>query len=97
MEHLHMDMAVNVSHAGHLYTLIHNLCKEAHEGFYTRTADTKHWLDKGEFGFHSDALLVLFGCLKEHLHSIDPSLFYILLPKLLDVYLHSHEVHCHAF
>ncbi|XP_029546508.1 out at first protein homolog isoform X2 [Salmo trutta] len=47
VEHLHMDMAVNVSHAGHLYTLIHNLCKEAHEGFYTRTADTKHWLDKG--------------------------------------------------
>jgi hypothetical protein len=40
------------------------VCKEAHEGFYTRTADTKHWLDKGEFGFHSDALLVLFGCFK---------------------------------
>ncbi|XP_038844930.1 out at first protein homolog isoform X1 [Salvelinus namaycush] len=46
-EHLHMDMAVNVSHAGHLNTLIHNVCKEAHEGFYTRAADTKHWLDKG--------------------------------------------------
>ncbi|XP_045080476.1 out at first protein homolog isoform X2 [Coregonus clupeaformis] len=47
VEHLHMDMVVNVSRTGHLNTLIHNLCKEAHEGFYTRTADTKHWLDEG--------------------------------------------------
>uniref|UniRef100_A0A4W5QJG3 Out at first protein homolog n=1 Tax=Hucho hucho TaxID=62062 RepID=A0A4W5QJG3_9TELE len=35
--------------AGHLNTLIHNMCKEAHEGVYTQTADTKHWLDKGKF------------------------------------------------
>ncbi|CAB1316672.1 unnamed protein product [Coregonus sp. 'balchen'] len=47
VEHLHMDMVVNVSRTGHLNTHIHNLCKEAHEGFYTRTADTKHWLDEG--------------------------------------------------
>ena len=56
VEHLHMDMVVNMSRAGHLNTLIHNVCKEAHEGFYTQTVDTKHWLDKGKFGFHSDAL-----------------------------------------
>ncbi|XP_010868617.1 out at first protein homolog isoform X2 [Esox lucius] len=43
LEHLHMDMAVNVSHAGHLNTLIHNVCQGAHEGFYIRKSD---WLDK---------------------------------------------------
>uniref|UniRef100_A0A8C7W400 Out at first protein homolog n=1 Tax=Oncorhynchus mykiss TaxID=8022 RepID=A0A8C7W400_ONCMY len=58
VEHLHMDMVVNMSRAGHLNTLIHNVCKEAHEGFYTQTVDTKHWLDKGKFGFHSNTPLV---------------------------------------
>uniref|UniRef100_A0A674D087 Out at first protein homolog n=1 Tax=Salmo trutta TaxID=8032 RepID=A0A674D087_SALTR len=47
VEHIHMDMVVNMSRAGHLNTLIHNVCKEAHGGFYTRTGDTNHWLDEG--------------------------------------------------
>ncbi|XP_031663540.1 out at first protein homolog [Oncorhynchus kisutch] len=51
VEHLHMDMVVNMSRAGHLNTLIHNVCKEAHEGSYTQTVDTKHWLDKEAIEF----------------------------------------------
>ncbi|KAJ7996855.1 hypothetical protein DPEC_G00222850 [Dallia pectoralis] len=43
LEHLHMDMAVNMSRAGHLDTLIHSVCKGAYQGFYARKSD---WLDK---------------------------------------------------
>ncbi|XP_067113764.1 out at first protein homolog [Osmerus mordax] len=47
VEYLQMDLAVNLSQTGHLDTNFHDMCKEAHEGVYTRTVDVKHWFSKG--------------------------------------------------
>lgn len=47
VEHLQMDLAVNLSQSGQLNTNIFEVCKEAHEGVYTRTIDIKHWFNKG--------------------------------------------------
>lgn len=43
-----MSVAVNLSRASQLSSHIHNMCSEAREAVYTREADVKHWLDKGE-------------------------------------------------
>lgn len=48
LEQLTMSVAVNLSRASQLSSHIHNMCSEAHEAIYTREADVKHWLDKGE-------------------------------------------------
>lgn len=48
LEQLTMSVAVNLSRASQLSSHIHNMCSEAREAVYTREADVKHWLDKGE-------------------------------------------------
>lgn len=48
LEQLTMSAAVNLSRAWQLSAHIHNMCSEAHEAIYTREADVKHWLDKGQ-------------------------------------------------
>lgn len=45
-----MSVAVNLSRAWQLSSHIHNMCSEAREAIYTREADVKHWLDKGQWG-----------------------------------------------
>lgn len=44
-----MSAAVNLSRAWQLSSHIHNMCSEAREAIYTREADVKHWLDKGQW------------------------------------------------
>lgn len=48
LEQLTMSVAVNLSRAWQLSSHIHNMCSEAREAIYTREADVKHWLDKGQ-------------------------------------------------
>lgn len=48
LEQLTMSVAVNLSRAWQLSSHIHNMCSEAGEAIYTREADVKHWLDKGQ-------------------------------------------------
>lgn len=48
LEQLTMSAAVNLSRAWQLSSHIHNMCSEAREAIYTREADVKHWLDKGQ-------------------------------------------------
>lgn len=49
LEQLTMSVAVNLSRAWQLSSHIHNMCSEAREAIYTREADVKHWLDKGQW------------------------------------------------
>lgn len=49
LEQLTMSAAVNLSRAWQLSSHIHNMCSEAREAIYTREADVKHWLDKGQW------------------------------------------------
>lgn len=44
-----MSVAVNLSRAWQLSSHIHNMCSEAREAIYTREADVKHWLAKGQW------------------------------------------------
>lgn len=48
LEQLTMSVAVNLSRAWQLSSHIHNMCSEAQEAIYTREADVKYWLDKGQ-------------------------------------------------
>lgn len=48
LEQLTTSVAVNLSRAWQLSSHIHNMCSEAREAVYTREADVKHWLDKGQ-------------------------------------------------
>lgn len=48
LEQLTMSVAVNLSRAWQLSSHIRNMCSEAHEAIYTREADVKHWLEKGQ-------------------------------------------------
>lgn len=48
LEQLTMSVAVNLSRVWQLSSHIHNMCSEAREAVYTREADVKHWLDKGQ-------------------------------------------------
>lgn len=49
LEQLTTSVAVNLSRAWQLSSHIHNMCSEAREAIYTREADVKHWLDKGQW------------------------------------------------
>lgn len=49
LEQLTMSVAVNLSRAWQLSSHIRNMCSEAREAIYTREADVKHWLDKGQW------------------------------------------------
>lgn len=49
LEQLTMSVAVNLTRAWQLSSHIHNMCSEAREAIYTREADVKHWLDKGQW------------------------------------------------
>ncbi|XP_030648988.1 out at first protein homolog [Chanos chanos] len=50
VEELSMNVAVNLTRAGHLSSHIHNVCREAQDLVYTRQDDLKHWLDIGVDG-----------------------------------------------
>lgn len=49
LEQLTVSVAVNLSRAWQLSPHIHNMCSEAREAIYTREADVKYWLDKGNY------------------------------------------------
>lgn len=49
LEQLTVSVAVNLSRAWQLSPHIHNMCSEAQEAIYTREADVKYWLDKGNY------------------------------------------------
>ncbi|XP_056365697.1 out at first protein homolog isoform X2 [Oenanthe melanoleuca] len=50
LEHLSMDVAVNLSKAAQLSSHIHNVCAEAGEAIYTRQEDVRFWLERGVDG-----------------------------------------------
>ena len=43
-----MSVAVNLTRTWQLSAHIHNMCSVAREAVYTREADVKHWLERGE-------------------------------------------------
>lgn len=47
-ETLSMNVAVNVTLAWQLSTLVYNTCTVARDAVYTREADMRHWLDAGK-------------------------------------------------
>lgn len=47
LEQMAMTAAVNLSRAWQLSSHVRNMCSEAHEAIYTREADVKYWLEKG--------------------------------------------------
>lgn len=96
LEQLTMNVAVNLSRAWQLSSHIHNMCSEAREAIYTREADVKYWLDKGQW---TSYLLFIAETRKG---SVDPdclcisvltlfispalSVFFISMPKCLPLH-----------
>ena len=67
LEQLTMSAAVNLSRAWQLSSHIHNMCSEAREAIYTREADVKHWLDKGQWSSRLGLSLAAFPTTKTFL------------------------------
>lgn len=99
LEQLTMSAAVNLSRAWQLSSHIHNMCSEAREAIYTREADVKRWLDKGQCSSYLSLslklaqvlLLVWAKCLLSSLSSL-PALLIVSISALTHFISPTHSV-----